>query len=59
MLEEVKTYLMEQTEMILFDNFRFYYQNEVICNFITIGELGIPNNSLIKVKIDTFNMKSI
>jgi len=45
--------------MILFDNFKFYYENNVLSNFVTVGELGIPNNSLIKVKIDNFNMKSI
>ena len=45
--------------MVLFDNFKFYYDNHVLCNYVTIGELGIPNNSLIKVVIETFNMKSV
>jgi len=45
--------------MVLFENFKFYYDNNVLCNYVTIAELGIPNHSIIKVVIEDFNMKSV
>ncbi len=39
LLEEVRTFLMEQSQMVLFENFQFQLGERVLQNYTPLGEL--------------------
>lgn len=50
---------MEQSQMVLFENFQFHLQDRVLQNYTPLGELQVGQDSLVKVVVSPYDLKSV